>query len=255
MCRIVGWARRHLGRGKYGLRPPFRASKYIDFNAGKVLTAPMDLKKGKAKPWSLSDKIDLFECRVEVWQLGVAVAMLRQIEANQSPSVWSHAAYGVVAVAFSYFEMLGKTLNPAPHPTKAGEDFNWGFADVYPSFKPASNVYTDKLPVPAGPHPPNPDVAEIVAFRDRIRNGMYHLGYTKNGVWLHDDDGCTRDFEITQELDHDNPSQTITRYRVNPHRMVRTIVSHFPGFMTRVRNNANNMQSKFLDFFEVYHLA
>jgi hypothetical protein len=161
----------------------------------------------------------------------------------------------VVAIALSYFEMLGKTLNPAPPPTKAGEDFNWGFADVYSAMKPANNIYTDKRPVPTGPHPDNRDVADIVAFRDRIRNGMYHLGYTKNGVWLHDDAGYTKDFEITQEPDPDNPTQTITRYRLNPHRMTRTIVNHFPGFITRLQNNTDNLQSKFQTFFDVYHLA
>lgn len=233
----------------------FRSSKFIDFEAGEVLLAPMDLKKNKPKPWTLGDKIDLFECRVEVWQLGVAVAILKQIESSQPPSIWSHAAYGVVAIAFSYFEMLGKTLNPAPPPTKAGEDFNRGFADVYPSLKPLNNVYTDKLPVATGPQAANPDVADIVAFRDRIRNGMYHLGYTKNGIWLHNDVGYTKDFEITQEPDPDNPTQITARYRVNPHRMTRTLVDHFPGFVNRVRNNTNNLQVKFLDFFDVYHLA
>src|SRR5208337_3727073 len=47
-----------------------------DFNSGTVHTAPMNVLKATKKPWSLANKITLFESRVEVWQLGVAAAML-----------------------------------------------------------------------------------------------------------------------------------------------------------------------------------
>jgi len=75
-----------------------RSSKYIDFDTGVVTITPMDLKNSMAKPWTDDQKLDLFECRVDVWTLGVAVAMLRQIEENTPPSVWSHAAYGLLTV-------------------------------------------------------------------------------------------------------------------------------------------------------------
>src|SRR5208337_4111046 len=48
----------------------------VDFNSGTVHTAPMNVLKATKKPWSLANKITLFESRVEVWQLGVAAAML-----------------------------------------------------------------------------------------------------------------------------------------------------------------------------------
>ena len=64
------------------------------------------------KPWTLARKIDLLECRVEVWQFGVAAEILKLIEKAKNPCVWSHAAYSLVSIGFSYFEKIGKTLNP-----------------------------------------------------------------------------------------------------------------------------------------------
>src|SRR4051794_30775972 len=94
-------------------RTPFRSSPYVDFNTGVVALDPMALLNTQGKPTSFAKKLRLFECRVEVWQLGVAAEMLRQIEAHHDgKSIWCHAAYGLVSVAFSYFEMIGKTVNP-----------------------------------------------------------------------------------------------------------------------------------------------
>lgn len=255
---MFAWIKSLLGRR----RPvsAFRASPYIDFNTGAVTLAPMELKARTKKPWSLPQKIDLFECRVEVWQLGAAVAMLKAIESAKPGTIWSHSAYGLVAIAFSYFEMIGKTVNPhrqssPPRPTSAGDDFNYGFCDVYPRFMPSGGNCDDKANTPGTGKTPNPAMAEVNSFRDRVRNGLYHLGYTKNGVWLHDDAQYKEDFErTTNEPDPDNQGHTIERYRINPHRMTRTVLAHFPGFTARLRNvNNAAMHAAFLHFFDDLH--
>lgn len=230
----------------------FRASKYIDFDSGTVILAPMDLKVTMNVPWSSTQKIDMFECMVDVWQLGVAAEMLKQIEANNPPSIWSHAGYGLVSLSFTYFEMLGKTLNPSPG--KSGEDFLHGFCDVYPTFAPANKILNDYLPFPPGPvakgtkPTANPDIQDVIQFRDRVRNGLYHLAYTKKGVWLHNDTGST-DFEKKTIPDPANPTLTIDSYRVNPHLIVRTIVDHFPGFVNRIRTTPV-LETRFVAFFD-----
>jgi len=187
----------------------------------------------------------------------MTVAILRQIEGNKPPSVWSHAAYGLLTVSCAYFEMIGKTRNAGSAASgTAREDFNVGFCDVYSRFKPANGIYTDKFPVPPGsPHrtkaPPNPDIQTVIEFRDRTRNGLYHLGYRKNGLWIHNDNGSTEDFEKRTEPDPANPALTIDKYRVNPHRLARTIVGHFPGFLARVRADPT-LKSKFVQFFDQF---
>ncbi len=232
----------------------YRASKYINFDTGEVTLAPMDLKNSLTPPWTTAHKLDLFECRVEVWTLGVMVAMLREIDAAPKPSIWQHAAYGMLSVSFAYFEMIGKTLNPASHTSgTSSEDFNFGFCDVYPAFAPANGFYKDKIPNrpgTTGKELPNPDVQPIREFRDRIRNGLYHVGYTKSGLWIHNDKGST-DFETKTGPDPANATLTITKYCVNPHLLTRTIVDHFPKFMARVRASGA-LTTKFEEYFDEF---
>src|SRR6266536_860945 len=102
-----------------------RASPYIDFNSGTVVTPPMQLSRERTPPRTFDDLLDLFECRVDVWQLGPAVQILKQMETQPSPSVWAHTAYALLAVVFTYFEMIGKCLNPDSQPSgTGGPDFN-----------------------------------------------------------------------------------------------------------------------------------
>lgn len=117
-------------------------------------------------------------------------------------------------------------------------------------------MYTDKIPVP----PPakcslntDPDILKVKEFRDRIRNGLYHLGYTKKGLWIHNDSGKP-DFEIVQEADL-SKNGMIDVYRMNPHATTRTIIDHFPKFLADLRDPANGLQPRFLDFFDNYHKA
>ena len=123
-----------------------------------------------------------------------------------------------------------------------GEDFNFGFCSVYTAFTPANCGFNDT----------NPAIAPVKEFRNRVRNGLYHLGYTKSGLWLHNDDGKP-DFEVVQEPDP-NGAGTIDVYRVNPHSMTRSIISHFPGFVSSVRTQTT-LQTKFIDFIDTFHAA
>jgi hypothetical protein len=106
--------------------------------------------------------LDLFECRVDVWQFGPAVEILKELDDNATDpaSVWAHGAYALLGLVFTYFEMIGKTLNPNSRPTgTAGVDFNYGFSDVYSSFAPApGRDFTD------------PSIPDVAAFRDRVRH-------------------------------------------------------------------------------------
>lgn len=230
----------------------FRASPFIDFNTDTVIKPPMALISSIPRPWSLDQKIEIYESMVDVWQLGAGVAILRQIEAHQQPSTWSHSAYGLLSIVFSYFEMIGKSLNPNSAASgTAGTDFNYGFCDVYPTFAPANGNFADKIPQPGTTALPNADIQPVVRFRDRIRNGIYHLGYTKGAVVLHNQEQV--DFEEQSIPDPANPGSNITLYMVNPHTLLRTIVAHFPGFITRLRNPTNaTMRQKFEAFFDQF---
>jgi hypothetical protein len=231
----------HCGRNdRYTGTMSFRSSAYINFNTGTVSKPPMVLVGERPKPWSLSDKLDLFESRVDVWQLGPAVAILRLMEAEPSQSsIWAHSAYALVAILFSYFEMVGKILNPHAGRSKtASKDFNYGFCDVYNTFATASPSREDK------------DLPDVASFRDRVRNGMYHLAYTKRGLFLHNDpQRYPDDFTV-------DATGTTAAYRVNPHQMTRTLVAHFPTLMARLRHPdlaADGLREQFRKFFDDFH--
>lgn len=217
----------------------FRPSAYIDFDTGVVRKPPMELLAERRLPWSFDDKVDLFECHVDVLQLGPAVEVLKQIEAHQPPSIWSHAAYALLAIGFTYFEMLGKTLNLKSQTAgTTGPDFNHGFCDVYPAFALGGAARTDTA------------LPDVQGFRDRVRNGMYHLGSTKENLWIHNKPSTIpNDFFVDK-----NGSSPV--YYVNPHRMVRTIVAHFPTFTTRLRDpgpNSDGLRTQFGRFFDDFH--
>lgn len=217
----------------------FRSSPYIDFETGTVIMPPMTLSEQRKRPRSLVDMLDLFECRVDVWQFGPAVAMLKKIEADrveQPSSVWTHAAYALLNIVFTYFEMLGKTLNPDSKARGSARiDFLHGFCDVYPEFRPASGGLTDT------------SVPDVKEFRDRARNGIYHLGYTKGNLFIWDEPSRPDFFVDRQHRDH--------VYYVNPHGVTRTIVAHFPGFMNRLRHSPPGSPEleRFRRFFTEFH--
>ena len=217
----------------------FRASPYIDFDTGTVVTTPMELPRSPTSPRLLDEMLALFECRVDVWQFGPAVQILKQIETQPSPSVWAHSAYALMAIVFTYFEMIGKILNPNSQASHtASVDFNHGFCDVYPAFDLANGNRTDLA---------LPDVRE---FRNRARNGLYHLGYTKGNLFIHNaPDHFKEDFFV----DRSSPEP---KYWVNPHQVTRTVVAHFPGFMERLRDpdeQFEGLRVRFRRYFEEFH--
>ena len=221
----------------------FRSSPYIDYNNGVVHETPDTLFCRMSEPYSLDDKLTLFECRVDVWQFGSAVQILKQIEASDHPSAWSHSAYSLVWILTSYFEMLGKTLNPRSRSSgTAGDDFAAGFRDVYPQY---TVTTADGRNVP--------DVRLQHAWTI-LRNGIYHLGYTKRGVVLHNSSSTTEDFDGL--LIPQSENIYTMAFGVNPHSLTRTLLNHFPTFMVRLRDpNNKQLRTKFEEFVDDFHDA
>jgi len=225
----------------------FCDTKFINFNKGHVFKDPMTFAHEISKirrPWTLAQKIEVFECRVQVWQLGVAVEILKEIERHEHPSIWSHSAFGLLAVIFSYFEMIGKTLNKDSKASgTAGKDFNYGFCDVYRERRPADGDCDDKK------------LPEVKEFRNRIRNGIYHLVFTKSDLIIKKKPGNpdpTKDFVVQSDCD----SKLL--YYIDIHRVIPTIVNHFSSFLVRLReseSNSGEMAKKFEEFFDTFYKA
>jgi hypothetical protein len=220
----------------------FRESAFIDFNTGKVKLPPMELigRWGPRANQPIEMMLVVFECRVDVWILGPAVEMLKLMEAaHEQMSPWAHAGYSLLAATFSYFEMIGKILNPASNGWRtSSDDFNHGFCDVYPTFAPKAADRSDSA------------VPTVAQFRDRVRNGMYHLGYTKSHLFIHHQPKRWRE-DFTVEIQKGERF-----YFVNPHTMTRTVVTHFPTLIARLKNPApefDQLRTKFVDFYVNFH--
>jgi len=219
----------------------FRSSPHIDFDDGRVLNTPETLIDEFVAPHTPEEKLELFECRVDVWQLGVAVEILKQIEDNDQPSTWSHAAYGLVTLLTGYFEMVGKILNPDAKPWKhADKDFNVGFCDVYPEYRPAAPI--------------GKSVPLVDGFRSRLRNGLFHLAFPKYGLILHNSPKVEKDFTVLPVEAVGAPDGKVMAYCVNPHGMTRTLVKHFPTVIDRIRSSPpEGLWKSFLHFYDTLH--
>lgn len=217
---------------------PFRHSRFINFNTGRVKLAPMELiaKLGPRAGQPIEIMLEVFECRVDVWQLGPAAAILKLMDGKQAAKndylIWRHSGYALLAVTVSYFEMIGKILNPRSSDRRGADDFNAGFGDVYPAFATPKTGGRDK------------SIAE--EFRDRLRNGIYHLGYTKSHLYIHH-----QPHKFPQDLAVEVKDGE-RYYFVNPHTMTRTIIAHFPSLMTRLRDSAQESEALRRNFKRFY---
>lgn len=213
----------------------FRESEYIDFNTGIVKIPPLQLqfRTAMAGKTSFVDSVRLFQCRVEVWQLGVAVQILQGIEYGHPPSVWSHAAYTLLAILFDYFETIGRVLNPDSQTYDQAEaNFVHGFRDVYPHFTTASGQ--------------DHDPAE---FHQRAAAGLFVWGSTAHGLWVHNTTTISsQDFDIVLK----NPRDSTThKYYINPHSTTRTVIEHFPTVIARLNDpnpQYDALRARFLEF-------
>jgi hypothetical protein len=224
---------------------PHRVSQYVDFNAGRVLMDPEAFLNAHPKPWSVDEKIDYFQCRVEVYQLAVAVEMAKQIGAAKPESVWRYGENALVSVITSYFEMVGKVLHPGSKKSRTSSiDFNYGFCDVYPeAVEPGVDGFDDQ------------SVGEVAAIRNLMRNGIYHLGYPKLNLLLHTADTMPQDILVTPVYEKNEEGMAACiAYLVNPIKVTQTMVRHFDGFVLRLKDPKNSeLRAKFEEFYDDFH--
>jgi hypothetical protein len=125
-------------------------------------------------------------------------------------------------------------LNPASQMSSTTPmDFESGFRDVYSDLTASSGKSLD-----------------LNEFYKRARNGLYQLGSSQRGLWMHNERTISpKDFDIIQLNPNDPSSQ---KYYVNPHAVARTVIDHFPTFIARLNDPSpqhDAMRAKFMEFF------
>lgn len=72
---------------------------------------------------------------------------------------------------------------------------------------------------------------------------------------LHDDDEkSAEDFAVFQEKNPMDLRKRINMYYMNPNRATRSIINHFPSFITRLKSTKNTMlKQKFNEFCDDFY--
>lgn len=218
--------------------PFLRQSRFVDFNTGEVFLTPEEFIAQATMPLDPDGKIDFFECRVDVYQLSPAAAMLKMMDDAGEKTAWGQADHALMLVTTSYFEMIGKVVNPGSRKRNtSGVDFDEGFADVFPNFVREHGRMG------------------IEDFRQLMRNGLYHLGYPKKNLLVHN--SPTEPWEVDRVTVIDPREDGLyggVISLINPRRVAYSIVAHFGWFLDRLRAN-EDWRRKFEqfndEFFEV----
>ena len=106
---------------------------------------------------TLENKIDVFEDRIEGWQIGIAKKIIQhEIQ---------HSGFALLHIVFSYFEMLGKYLSGYIGEYESKANFHRGVKATFPEIGPEEEEFLNTL-------------------YKSVRNGLYHLGMTKINVML-----------------------------------------------------------------------
>ena len=131
---------------------------------------------------------------------------------------------------------------------KTGDrDFNLGFCNVYPDHPFSQRV--------AGTTGLNDNAFPFIGqLRDRLRNGMSHIGFTKRTFDIHNSSKVEDDFTVFPVGSSPSDPAPIPFYVANPHRITRTIVDHFGKFIHDLRTSTDaELHEKFLEFVQDFH--
>lgn len=169
---------------------------------------------------SLDEKILIFEDRVLGWQLAIAEEIRRQIDdpANNETTM-QHAGFALMAILFTYFEMIAQYMKGEDSNRKSPKFFGKGIESVFKKKFSAD------------------DKKKIYS---RIRCGLYHSGLTKKGALI--DGSYTEPIAVDGGL-----------VKVNPHLLSPTLVTHFEGYIKTLKNPASTKERS--NFEKMYNKA
>ncbi len=108
---------------------------------------------------TLDEKIIILEDRVRGWQLDPAKQMRDTLIAGEG---FENYQFALLAMLFSYFEMIGRYIDGATGFGNPGRAFKRGLGYVFP----------------------NLNKSDRTAIYRRIRCGIYHAGIVQNGATI-----------------------------------------------------------------------
>ena len=193
--------------------------------AGEHWVSPKRKKDALAFPLSLDLKIDIFQERIDGWQIAIADQCYRGIldtAGNRiSPGI-PHSGFGTLYLLLSYFEMIAK-YEAGDLSEVSGDWFKKGVKRIYPEL--AAKTETEKLQI-------------LKKLYKGARCGLYHAGLTRKFVYISGD---------VASIDFDVHSGTLT---INPGDMIDRVAANLKSYCQQLRNPAEtvlraNFKTKF----------
>jgi len=178
-------------------------------------------------PLDIEDKITLFEDRVFGWKLNIAEQVINGLRDSDGKIIKEpiqHADFATLDILFSYFEMIGKYEAGYSDKYESKSHFMSGVYAVFPRLQ---------MPLP----PPVFGVVGVVRtiadevldlLYEGVRCGLYHAGITNNRIVLTGGEQHPLSFDIQNQM-----------LVINPHLLVSALKTHFAGYITRLRDSAN----------------
>lgn len=177
--------------------------------------APAIRNSDLSTPPTLDEKITVFRSQVLDWQLNIARELLRNTK---------HSGFAALSIVLSYFEAMGKAKQGEPKDSRgsSGPYFKAGLSDML-----------------ADEHPLTETQSMMADFYERVRCGLYHIGMTKDAVFLSAEPKTT--------IFYDTVTRTLT---LNPHLLVAKMIDHFNAYIRRLLDHSNTSdRQKFERYF------
>ena len=160
---------------------------------------------------NLDQKILIFEDRVLGWHLDIAEAIREQIEdpVNAGKSI-QHAGFALLAILFYYFEMIHQYRTGRSSENRSKQAFVEGLEHVLP------NVF---------------DVHQKTTIYKRVRCGMFHNGFVKQGVLISSD--------YPEAISIAAGSRELENVLINPHALCGILRRHFVDYISILKDPVN----------------
>jgi hypothetical protein len=178
-------------------------------------------KSSLSFPLTLDAKIELFQERIEGWQISIADQCYRGVldaSGNRMSPGIPHSGFGALYLLLSYFEMIAK-YKAGDLSEVSGAWFKKGVKEIYPEL--ASRAETEKLQI-------------LTKFYKGARCGLYHAGLTSKYVFISGDPAF---------IEFDAVSGMLI---INPGDMIDRVAGHFRDYCQRLRKPAETtLRAKF----------
>lgn len=188
-------------------------------------------------PWSLDDKITIFQEQTYGWQLHVADQCINGYTAENGNEIpWiADSQYAVLSIVFSYFEMFAKYehgfIPQNPKQQFSGEYFRRGIKSIFPMINSYPQHIIDTI---------------LDHLYEGVRCGLYHAGIIQTAVVL--TDGTTNAMELR------GPHPRILRLYINPELLVSQLKDHLQQYVDKLHDPSNiTLRSNFERRFDETH--